>query len=351
MKKIVSVLLAAVLVFSLTGCSLFSKADVVKLGDYSHTDPSGLSFDTRTVLKNDSFGDTLSDYASSDAYPDTIMYDESGNPVGMYDYDAATGLAKGWVNVTTGEYTAYAEGEEVDLGLPDESKMVSIPGTVTLYFVVYSKEGTAVECDAYLMLSDASAKDTVIDTMSLTYGMPYTAESDTVLKYVAGSEQIASECESMGLSGDTGYITYLQQSYGVRADAGENPYKPYAEHKDPTDIEYDQKVVLTGSGQAAVDASESDCISSLSTFLYGKDGDMVAAYTYYECPSKEAADKLAESTSDEVRVSDTVLMVSYTGDTLSASIDSYISMSLLKDHSVAEYTRLIEETFLSTVYE
>lgn len=68
-------------------------------------------------------------------------------------------------------------------------------------------------------------------------------------------------------------------------------------------------------------------------------------------PSKEAADKLAESTSDEARVSDTVLMVSYTGDVLSASIDSYISMSLLKDHSVAEYTRLIEETFLSTVYE
>ena len=351
MKKIVSVLLAAVLVFSLAGCSLFSKADVVKLGDYSHTDPSGLSFDTRTVLKNDSFGDTLSDYASSDAYPDTIMYDESGNPVGMYDYDASTGLAKGWINVTTGEYTAYAEGEEVDLGLPDESKMVSIPGTVTLYFVVYSKEGTAVEATHTSCSATQAQRTPALIPWPRPTAMPYTAESDTVLKYVAESEQIASECESMGLSGDTGYITYLQQSYGVRADAGENPYKPYAEHKDPTDIEYDQKVVLTGSGQAAVDASESDCISSLSTFLYGKDGDMVAAYTYYECPSKEAADKLAESTSDEVRVSDTVLMVSYTGDTLSASIDSYISMSLLKDHSVAEYTRLIEETFLSTVYE
>ncbi len=351
MKKLVSVLLAAVLVFSLAGCSLFSKADEVKLGDYSHKDPSGLSYDTRTVLKNDSFGETLSEYASSDAYPSTVMCDESGNPIGMYDYDAATGLAKGWINVTTGEYTAYAEGEEVDLGLPDESKMVTIPGTVTLYFVVYSKDGTAVECDAYLMLSDASAKDTVLNTMSSTFGMPYTAESDTVLKYSIGDEQIAAECESMGLSGDSGYITYLQQSYGVRADSSENPYKPYAEHKDPTDIEYDEKVVLTGSGQAAVDSSESDCISSLSTFLYGKDGDMVAAYTYYECPSKEAADKLAESTNDEVRVSDTVLMVSYTGDVLNASIDSYISMSLLKDHSVAEYTRLIEETFLSTIYE
>ena len=108
------------MVLCVTGCSLFSKGDSVKLGDYEHKDPSGVSYDTRTVLKNEDFGADLAEYASSDAYPDTMLYDESGNPIGMYDYDAATGLAKGWTSLTDGTYTAFEAGKEVDLGKLDE---------------------------------------------------------------------------------------------------------------------------------------------------------------------------------------------------------------------------------------
>ncbi len=352
MKKVLSVVLLLTVLLTLTGCSsLFSQADVVKLGDYSHKDPSGVSFDTRTVLSNSGFGATLAEYASGAAYPDTMVMDESGNVIGMYDYDATTGLAKGWVNISTGEYTAYEAGQEVDLGLPDVSKMVSFAGDVTLYFVVYAKDNAPVESDMYLMLTSASDKDAVLSAMTSVFGMDFTAESDTVLKKVFDKAAVASEMELMGLTTDTDYVDYLKMSYSVRGEAGENPYKPYAEHKDPTDIEYDQKVVLTASGQAAVGEDEADCISSLSTFLYGKDGNIVAAYTYYESPTKEGADKLAQSTSGTTRVSDTVLMVSYTGAELSSSIDQYIAFNLMKDHSLSEYTRLIEETFMAQVYE
>ncbi len=352
MKRVLSVVLLLTVLLTLTGCSsLFSQADVVKLGDYSHKDPSGVSFDTRTVLSNSGFGATLAEYASGAAYPDTMVMDESGNVIGMYDYDATTGLAKGWVNISTGEYTAYEAGQEVDLGLPDASKMVSFAGDVTLYFVVYAKDNAPVESDMYLMLTSASDKDAVLSAMTSVFGMDFTAESDTVLKKVFDKAAVASEMELMGLTTDTDYVDYLKMSYSVRGEAGENPYKPYAEHKDPTDIEYDQKVVLTASGQAAVGEDEADCISSLSTFLYGKDGNIVAAYTYYESPTKEGADKLAQSTSGATRVSDTVLMVSYTGTELSSSIDQYIAFNLMKDHSLSEYTRLIEETFMAQVYE
>ena len=353
MKKVLSVLLLLAMLLTLTSCSsnLFSQADVVMLGDYSHKDPSGVTYDSRTVLSNSSFGDTLTELASSAAYPNTLVMDESGNVTGMYDYDATTGLAKGWVDLSTGEYVAYEAGQEVDLGMPDESKLVTLSGDVTLYFVVYAKDGTPVESDMYLMLASASDKDTVLNAMTDVYGMTFTAESDTVLKCVSDKTAIASEMEAMELTSDTDYVDYLKMNYSVRADAGENPYKPYEGHQDPTDIEYDQKVVLTASGQAAVGEDEADCISSLTTYLYGKDGDMVAAYTYYESPNKEGADKLAESTSGATRVSDTVLMVSYTGAELSSSIDQYIAYSLVKDHSVSEYARFIEETFMAQVYE
>ncbi len=353
MKKILSVFLLLAVLLTMTGCSssLFSKADVVMLGDYSHKDPGGVTYDSRTVLSNSNFGDTLAELASSSAYPNTLVMDENGNVTGMYDYNATTGLAKGWVNLSTGEYVAYEAGEEVNLGLPDESKLVTFSGAVTLYFVVYAKESTPVESDMYLMLAGTDDKDKVLNAMTDVFGMTFTVESDTVLKCVSDKAAIASEMEMMELTGDTAYVEYLKMNYGVRTDAGENPYKPYDGHQDPTDIKYDQKVVLTASGQAAVGEDEADCISSMTTYLYGKDGDMVAAYTYYESPNKEGADKLAETTSGATRVSDTVLMVVYTGAELNSSIDQYIAYSLVKDHSVSEYARFIEETFMAQVYE
>ena len=51
------------------------------------------------------------------------------------------------------------------------------------------------------------------------------------------------------------------------------------------------------------------------------------------------------------RVSDTVILIAYTGDAMSSVLDSYMGYNVIKDHSVAEYTRMIEETFFSVVYE
>lgn len=150
----------------------------------THTDPKDLTYDERIVLKGDSISSKLEDYANSDAYPDTMMYDDNGNVIGMYNYDATTGLAKGWNNLQDGTYTAFPEGQEVDLGKPDESKMISISGDVSMGAVVYGNKDEAVSAYLYVFISDASAKDTVESAMESAFGLTLTEESDTVLRSV-----------------------------------------------------------------------------------------------------------------------------------------------------------------------
>ena len=358
MKKLCAIALILSLLLSAAGCGLFGSSSSVKLGNYTHNDPKDLVYDQRIVLKNDDFGTTLEDYENSAAYPDTMVYDDSGNMIGMYDYDEETGLASGWTSLTDGTYTAFAAGEEVDLGKPDPTAMVSIPGTVSLYFVVYGSKDTANAAFMYLFLSDASAKQTVYDAMANIYGIVMEEESDTVLTYTQNTDYIAAEFANLESYGQTvevrdaaAYADLLKQTYGVREDGGVNPYKPYAGHTDPEGLDFDEKVVLTGSGEAAVTEEYVKDISSMTDFLYGKNGEMVAQYTYFECPSKEAADELETTYSNAERVSDTVLMVSYAGQDMQDILTSYIGYNVLKDRSVAEYTRMIEETFFSVIYE
>ena len=359
MKKIISLVLTMALLLSMAGCGLFSDDSVVKLGeDYTHKDPKDLSYDQRVVLRGENFQDTMEDMVNAAAYPDTMMYDDDGNIIGLYNYDAETGLASGWTDLTDGTYNEYPAGEEVDLGKPDASLMVEIPGTVTLYFVVYGNKGSAEAAYVYAILSDAAAKDPVTEIMADYYGLTLSAESDTVLTGQQDQDAVNStfsDMESYGMTFDTkdaeAYADILKQTYGVRTYGGVNPYTPYADHKDSEDLDYDQKVVLTGNGAAAVTEQYEDDVSSMTTFLYGKNGEIVADYTYIECPSKEAADDLEKDMTNMVRVSDTVLEQALTGDELTNTVNAYIGYNVLKDNSVDEYVRMIEETYFSEIYE
>ena len=362
MKKCLSLALVLALVMSFAGCSLFNNSAAVKFDDtHTHSDPKGLTYDERLVLKNDKFGENLQEAVNSAAYPDNVVYDEKGNMIGMYDYDPETGLAAGWTKMDDGSYTAFEKGKEKNLGKPDASKMIEIPGTVTMGCVVYGNKQSAVSAYIYLFLSDASAKKLVTDNMKSVFDLTLTEDSDTVLKCVQDADAIAQQFTQMEQQGETiktkdaaTYADILQQTYGVKKYTGENPYKPYAGHKDPTDIEFDQRVVLTGDGQAAVQEEYSGDISSMTDYLYGLKGDMVAQYSYYETPSKESADKLMEAKAfgnNMVRESDTVIKVVNTGKDLQDLLNTYKGYSVIKDNSVKEYTRMIEETFFSTVCE
>ena len=66
---------------------------------------------------------------------------------------------------------------------------------------------------------------------------------------------------------------------------------------------------------------------------------------------KRIEKQIAESYKNEERVSDTAIMITYTGDEMASVLDRYIGCNVIKDRSVAEYTRMIEETFFSVVYE
>ena len=92
MKKFFSAILTLALLASLAGCSLFADDSSVKLGDsYTHKDPKDLRYDTRIVLQAAHFNVHLEDFMNAAAYPDTRMYDDSGNMIGIYDYNEETG--------------------------------------------------------------------------------------------------------------------------------------------------------------------------------------------------------------------------------------------------------------------
>ena len=361
MKKLISLALALVLVLSMTACDLFANNAIVKLGDsYTHNDPKDLSYDTRTVLRRENFGETLETYLSADAYPDTMVYDEEGNIIGMYDYDPDTGLALGWNNFSDGSYTAFSEGEEVDLGKPDPEAMVQIPGTVDLYVVLYSKDDSPVAQYTYLCLTDEGAKAPLEEAMPSLYGMELTEAEAKVLvcgwdKDAVAAEMDGAEAQGALASRDTaGYTDYVKQVFGAREYGAVNPYKPYADHKDPEGLDFDQKVILTGSGEAAVPEEYVSDISSMTDYIYGKDGQVVAQYTYYECPSKEAADQLMEPGvlfNNAQRLTDTVILCAQEGQGVEELLSAYIGYNVLKDKSVDAYVQMLQETYFTSVYE
>ena len=341
MKKLITCLLALTMLLSMTGCGLFADSTTTKLGDYDYSDPKDLKYDNRTVLNNDNFAGVLEDAANSSAYPDTMVYDDDNNVIGIYDYDPSTGLAMGWSNFSDGSYTAFEAGEEVDLGMPDASQMVTLSGDISLYAVVYDKDSAVCDAWLYLMLSDAADKDTVTTAMENAYGFTVTAESDTVLKTELDADFYAD------VTADE-FSQTLMQYFGVSTYGGVNAYEPYAGHEDPTDVDFDQKVVLTGSGSAAVQEGMEGDISSQTEIVYGKDGKVVAQYSYYEAPSKEAADKLEEFYANavgETRVSDTVVGIFLTGQNMQDTVSAYQGYNVIKDDSVDEYVRMLKETF------
>lgn len=360
MKKLISTVLVVIMVLSFAGCSLFSDNSVVKLGDYyTHSDPDSLEYDERIPLLGKTFGEGLEDYASAAAYPDNMVYDDAGNMIGMYDYDESTGIAKGYTKLEDGTYVAFPAGEEVNLGKPDPSKMVDIPEGVAMGGVVYGNKGKAVEAYLYIFLPDASASEVVLGAVADVYGLEFTKTSDTVYSCVLDSAAIEAEFDALANAGQTvlsrsaeSYAELLMSSYGIVEYKGENAYKPFEDYEDPTDVEFDEKVVLVGNGEYAVYEEYVADLSTLTDVLYGKDGKMVAHYTYYTCTSKDAADHLmgfVDGMNNVVRVSDTVISVSESGDILNSTIASYIGYNVLNDDSVKDFTRMIEESFFSVV--
>lgn len=266
----------------------------------------------------------------------------------------------GWKDLQDGSYTAFPEGEEVDLGKPDPDAMVSIPGTVDLYVVLYGKDDAPVAQYTYLCLTDETAKDTLAEYMPSFYGMELTEAEAKVLvcgwdKDAVAAEMDEAEAQDALASRDTaGYTDYVKQVFGAREYGAVNPYQPDAGHQDPEGLDFDQKVVLTGSGEAAVPEECVSDISSMTDYIYGKNGQVVAQYTYYECPSKEAADKLMEPGvlfDNAQRLTDTVILCAQEGQTMEDLLSAYIGYNVLKDKSVDAYVQMLEETNFTSVYE
>lgn len=362
MKKIVAAAIVSAMMFC-TGCSLFSDDSIVKFeNDYVHNDPKDLEYDDRIVLSGDGFEKTLEEYGSSSAYPDTLVYDEDGNVIGIYDYDESTGMAYGWSKSEDGTYTSFEEGEEVDLGMPDESKMVKLSGTVTVGGVVYGQDDKAVMAYIYLFLSDSDDTETVKSVMDEFYGMDMTEKEDKVLCFTGDEDFIADEFAMYKENGyeienedAKGYAEILNLDFGLTEYTGENPYEPFEDYEDPEDIEFDEKKVLVCSGEWAVAEEYINDICTMTDVVYGKDGKVVAHYTYYESPSKESSETLTayfESCDvDITKMTDTVIMEKRTGEYLESIITSYQGYNILDDDSFDGYVDMVKETYFSVICE
>lgn len=361
MKKVLALLLTLVLTLSLTACSLFSDTSIVKFDElYTHKDPSGLKYTERRALINKSFAASLTETVNTMAYPDTMKYDEAGNIVGMYDYDPATGMAYGWMDLSTGEFVE----EEADLGLPDESLMLHLTGDVVLGGVVYGNEDKTVCAYVYAFLTAAADADAVKAAMADFYGLSMTAEKDTVLvctqdeaavevrfaeyEEVYGVEQSAHDASA--------YASMLQMDLGLRF-YGVNPFKPTSAVKDPTDIQYDTKQVLTSNGSYSfMEESLEKGMTVRTDVIYGYQGKAVAHYIYYEYSAKENADKLMENVSGNFfgtpeRLSDTVVMDSLVGQALQDTISAYIGYQIMSDDSFDSYVSNVEESYFMMRYD
>lgn len=362
MKKILAIMLVMMMALSMTGCSsLFSDKSVVKFEEvYTHEDPKGLKYDERLVLINKDFGPVLEEVINSMAYPDMIKYDEQGNMVGMYDYDPETGLSAGWIDLSSGEYIA----EETDLGMPDESLMVSFAGNVTLGGVVYGNQGKAVSAYLYAFLSSGEDQDAVKEAMESCYGLAMAAQSDKVLVCVqdeAGVESYFDELEMM--YGETqsdrsasAYADNLKLDLGLRT-YGVNPFKPTSEVKDPENVQFDAKQVLTSNGAYSFsDASFEKDMKVRTDVVYGYEGKAVTHDIYYEYNTKAAADKLMDNPNGNFfgtpeRISDTVIKDSLDEQALRDLVASYIGYNVMKADTYDEYVANVEESYYLMRYE
>lgn len=360
-KKFLSAALVCTMVLTTTGCSLFANESIVKFTDeYQHEDPKDMEGKEKIALKCEEFDVMLEEMANAEAYPDNMVTDKDGNIIGLYDYDETTGLAMGWTNIEDGTYTAFEEGEEVDLGMPDESKMIDIPGTVTLGMVVYG-EGEADSAPeltyVYAFLTDPEAAELVTETMESVYNVSLSAEDETTLLGYMNKTYMDEQFEIMEMEDNKTVQTYasvLQQIFGAKEVGAESAFEPYAGHSDPEDLEFDERVVLTAAGEAAMIDEYIDYVPSMTVYLYGKAGKIVGQYIYYECKSAEAAEELIADNyfmGNMELVDDSVIQETVVGKDMEEMVNSYIGYSVLKDDSLEDFTRMIEETYFASICE
>lgn len=129
-------------------------------------------------------------------------------------------------------------------------------------------------------------------------------------------------------------------------------------HEDPTDVEFDKRVVLKyeADNDYLTVMDEQAGLQPLScyTILYGKGDKTVAYYEYLVLPDEAQAASYKDFMGEvgiEVIVDGTVAYFVKTGDVLEAEIASYISMNMLADESVDAYADFLVGSFAPTRIE
>ena len=219
MKRIIAILLALTLALSFAACG----QEGTSAGTTpTHATPADKLGHTKYTLERGDFDQYIESIMNIQAYPDLLMYSADGTElIGMYIYDAESGLATGWTNLTTGEQTMYEAGKEVNLGKPDAAKMVDLD-TIQLSITVYEKDEKVTGAELYFYLNDAKDGAALLDFMRKYFSEPLVQESETVYKVIKDEAAVEADFAEEERAGNAffsknaaEYITVLQLNYGV----------------------------------------------------------------------------------------------------------------------------------------
>ena len=220
MKKLIALALALILVLSFAACQ---QEKETSYGDhFDSVTPSEMVDHNKILLERADFDQYIESILNIQAYPDTLMYNSDGTElIGMYIYDAETGLATGWTDLTTGEQHTYEAGKEVNLGKPDPDKLVQLD-TIKLGITVYEKDDKVTGAELYFFLADPADGQTLVSFMANYFSEPVTKETDTLYKIIKDEAAVLADFATEESAGNAfysknalEYISVLKLNYGV----------------------------------------------------------------------------------------------------------------------------------------
>ena len=219
MKKTIAIFLLVTLLLAACGANGPTGYE----DHFNHQTPEELSGYTQVLLERDDYAQHVESIMNVLAYPDLLIFSEDGTQVvGMYIYDAETGLATGWTDLETGEKTVYEAGKEVDLGKPDPALMVSFKGDVKVGCAVYEKDGFATNAEIYFFLTDETDAALLLSYLKDYLGEEPQQESPLTYKIVKDEKAIGADIEKEVAAGASyfeqnaeNYASLLRINYGV----------------------------------------------------------------------------------------------------------------------------------------
>ena len=242
-KRIMALILVIVLVlgiiFMAAGCKKIDQlknAVTVKVTDtVLHTVPEGYTEKDYVLLTGGEGLDKTLEAAVGfeDGFAPQEYYDDKGECVGYYVIDA-NGWVAAWEDFE-GKTHKLAEEDQFEANVATlEPQPFNLAGTLDLKFFMYVKDGRAVSCYQYFILSDAADAEKAIKALQIMDAVNVEKVADNVLLQVLDANAIQ---DMYTLSGEEGTVEDFMEDqksqFGVTGELPEEMKPQETEETNP----------------------------------------------------------------------------------------------------------------------